>query len=157
LVTLSPRRLAEQPVHFSHNTVSKCPAQGLISRSQAAWAERRQRRPSAAEAPPMAAERCRWQPSSRAADGGRAPQRPSSSAEGCRASQMVAKLSQCRPSAADGGRAQSRRWRSAHRATAVENQEQADQALEREMWREDEIWHKLRKCWSSSRRPQRWR
>jgi hypothetical protein len=95
IVTLSPRRLAEQPLRLSHDTES--PAQGPSSRSQAARAEDRRRwRPSTAE-------RCRWRPS--AADGGPAEcsrGRPSA-ADGGRAPPMVAERRRWRSSAADGG------------------------------------------------------
>jgi hypothetical protein len=80
MVTLSPRcrRLAEQPLRLSHNKENLSQAQGPSSHSQAERAEDRPWQPSAAagtgqpSAPAaMAAERCRWLPSS--ADGGRAP------------------------------------------------------------------------------------
>ena len=134
MVTLSPRRLAEQPLRLSHNTES--PAQGPSSRGQAARAAAGGRalpsaadggqapqtavRPSAADgvqAPPRAAECRRWQPN--AAEGGQAPPmaaerrrwRPSS-ADGGQAPPMAAERRRWRPSSADGGRAQGRRWHS---------------------------------------------
>jgi hypothetical protein len=84
MVTLSPRRLAEQPLWLSHNTESQ--AQGPSSRSwRPSTAERRRWRPSSADGGPAECRR-RWRPS--AAYGGRALPR----AGGSRTPPKAAKL-----------------------------------------------------------------